>query len=125
MAMAILAASMVPLLTIQSQMAQSARRLERVDARILARSNALNALKRLNFSKLKSGEDKIGDEIMVWNAQPLEPARRTRSTNGEVGRYQVVIYKVVVQVKTDDSLEDTFEFKGLGWEPLWASGAGF
>ncbi len=86
-AMAILAAAMLPLLALQGQFIRSVESFERADTRIAARQNAVAYLKTLNFTQVETGRVVQGDVVLRWTAEPALPTRRTRWPGGEVGRY--------------------------------------
>ncbi|PHR93582.1 MAG: hypothetical protein COA69_02790 [Robiginitomaculum sp.] len=121
-AMAILAAAMLPLLDLQGRFIQTVSSFERANIRIATRQNALAYLKTQNFVLQPSGEVRIGDVVLQWAAVAVEPARRTRNSADDVGRYEITIYDVRADIISVTGAVDTLYLRGLGWRPLWRLG---
>jgi len=82
-AMAILAAALLPLLELQSQMVRSSASFERADMRSSARQNAVAYLKTVNFARDISGNINQGGADLRWVAVAAGPPRFTRGGLGE------------------------------------------
>ena len=118
-AMAILAAAMLPLLSLQGQFIKSVESFERVNIRIEMRENAMAILRTKNFTYFPKGQADIGDVHMQWEASRVEAARRTKYAEDNEARFQVSLYDVHVRIVQKDGSEEKFIVRGLGWHPLW------
>jgi general secretion pathway protein I len=118
-AMAVLAAALLPILELQGQMARTALSIERADANIAAQQNALGFLKTVNFQQHKTGELDIGNAVLRWSANPVHAEALTRHVNGDGGRYVMSLYTVDARLAFNDGHEYQFTVEGLGWEPQW------
>ena len=124
-AMAVLAAALLPILQLQGQMARTALSVERADANIAAQQNALAFLRTVNFQHHQAGEMDIGNAVLNWSASPVQPAALTRHANGDGGRYIMTLYTVTARLVFHDGHEHEFAFEGLGWEPRWPISSNF
>ncbi len=118
-AMAILAAAMLPLLSLQGQFVKSIESFERANVRIENRENVIAILRTKNFTYFPQGQVEIGGMHMQWVANRVEAARPTKYEEDNVARYQVSLYDVQVHIVQKDGFEENFVLRGLGWHPTW------
>jgi len=121
-AMAILAAAMLPLLALQGQFVRNVESFERANVRISARENALAYLKTQNFFLRTAGEVQFGDTVMQWKATPVEAPRPMYPAVDSLGRFDLVLYDVEVVLTSLAIPSDTFHIRGMGWRPRWSLG---
>jgi len=119
-AIAILAASFLPLLALQGQFVKSVEALERVDSRLETRNIALQHLSSLNMYKVPEGEIKLTNAGVRWQSVPALPPRFVRSQGGLPSRFEMTLYIVDVTIRHQTGYIDKFTYKGLGWRPLIA-----
>jgi len=123
-AMAILAAAMLPLLGLQSQLVRTVGQYERIDARLIASENAIARIKPINFTLQQSGTFDDGTVRVRWQATAAEPPRNTQNQGGGAGRYEITLYNVAVSLTFSTGEQETLQLKGLGWRPLWPISSG-
>lgn len=119
-AMAILAAAMLPLLALQGQFIKNIESFERANIRISARQNALAYLQTQNFFLRTQGEMQLGDTLVHWQAVPVEAPRAMYPTAEYVGRFDMILYDVDIVLTSSDAPTDTLHIRGLGWRPRWS-----
>ncbi len=117
-AMAILAAAMLPLLHLQGQFMRTITGFERASDRIAIRENVVNLIAAQNIDQNLQGEFIQGQYRIQWQARPLQPAQIARDVDEGEGRFTVSIYSVEVVVTTPFRQTDRFHIKALGWTAI-------
>lgn len=115
-AMAILAAVMLPLLAVQGQLAQSAQAVARADTRTALQRNTVAYISALNLDQAQTGDTRIGSVDLEWRASAVEGPAPTWAGPGDPGRYLVTLYEVeVVGRDAESGRIHRFRFNALGW----------
>ena len=123
--MAILAAAMLPLLSLQGQFIKTVESFERADGRLQARQNALTYLKVQNFALSPKNEVQLGSAMVKWDAVLISPAIRPPLGEYNVSRYEVSVYNVSVEILNKNSnIDKTFNQRpGLAAGLVYVFGA--
>lgn len=119
-AIAILAAALIPLLTLQGQFIRSVESFERADVRLEVRDSALTLLNSLNLMDYPNGTLDLGRAQMTWRATLAGPAKMSRGDAGTEGRFEMALYDVNVTLTHETNQTETFSVRGLGWRPVVA-----
>lgn len=121
-AMAILAAALIPILALQGQFVKSVESLERLDIRLAARSTAVSYIKALNLSQNQNGEfvhlTNAGPTRISWISTPATPPKIVRGNGGFAGRFELTLYDVNVTIDPENGGPEKFTIRALGWRPL-------
>jgi len=116
-AIAILAAALVPLLTLQQSNTRAALAVERAQARLAADRQALAYLRGVNPARRQSGETALGEARMTWRGEPVGAARPVRTTDGQSSRFDLQRYRVTVRITGPDRPAREWAVTLLGWRP--------
>ncbi len=116
-AMAILAAALIPLLALQGQFLRTTEALERVEQRLDAEETALAHIGALNLVQSPTGTISAQSAQISWQSRPLVPARKARGSNGFPSRYNITLYEVTVTLSYRGGRQEQFLLQGLGWKP--------
>lgn len=119
-AVAIVALALLPIMTIEAQIArqQNERRIEH--AAMIAQQNALAILRDMNASQSPQGVADLGDgNFMRWSGAPLsQPRRSVQPGNGE-GSFEVVLWRLEVEIFDGTQTRIArFSVDKLGWRRL-------
>lgn len=123
-AMAILSAALIPLLTLQAQFVKSVESFERAQMRMEVRDSALTYIENLNLSLTPSGNMDLGAAKMEWTTSLAGPPQMSRGDNGVDGRFEMALYDVNIHIKYQNGQDDDFIVRGLGWRPVVAFSPG-
>jgi len=114
-AMAILSAALIPLLSLQSQFVKTVEVQERAQERLHTKEAALTYIRALNLTSSPEGEMDLGPAIMTWTASLTGPPKQTRGINGTTGKYEMALYDIEIVMNFDAGYEERFFLRGLGW----------
>ncbi|MBL4595825.1 MAG: hypothetical protein JKX99_04525 [Robiginitomaculum sp.] len=121
-AMAILAAALLPLLALQGQFVRSVDSMERVDARLAARTSAIHYVQALNLTQAPQGQfiqaQDTGPVLISWQATPALPARTVRGNGGFPGRFELTLYDVQITIAPAQGPTEQFSVRAVGWRPM-------
>ena len=124
-AVAIIAAAFLPLMVLQNRLAESAIAIERTELTIKARSAALGYLQSINPMMRPSGEDRIGDARLTWQARPITDALQARDRGGGEGRFIVQLFEIEAELVFKNGQRTSFVVKVTGWRPTSPFGNAF
>ena len=116
-AMALLAAVFVPLLTLQAQLARTAAAVQRAEKSEAAKRSALAYLEALNPSMRLTGEESVGEGVMTWEASPVSEPTLARGVGGGKGRFLMQLYDVEVRITFENAPPVSFTVRKTGWLP--------
>jgi len=114
-AMALLAAAILPLLSLQAQFVRTVDSIERADRRLQLRHMALNKIKTINPAELPKGEYIQRDSRVNWEAQSLFPLQALYE-GGSQSSNNIALYDINVEIIFDNGGVDRFIVRRLGWE---------
>lgn len=97
-ALAILAAAGLAVFAAMSQSMQMVTRAERVRAADSAMRNALAWSERINPMETPSGEHQLGDYLLRWQAEPIEPPRDGATGALAPGLYEIGLYRLHMEL---------------------------
>lgn len=83
-------------------------------------TSALDALRRVNPMESPRGRREIGQLVMEWDAQPVEPARSAVTQVGLPTIFQVGLYSLDVRLSVDGEEVQRFQVRQLGYEQTGA-----
>ena len=118
-AIAILAAALIPLLGMQSQFVDRIAAQERLQTRLSVQAALVSELEDVNFQLHRSGTINGPDYIAQWQAIPRGSAETTRIASGEPARFNLQLYNVNIAVKYPDGRQQDYSLPGLGWQAKW------
>lgn len=113
-AMALLAAALLPLLNLQAQFTRTVNSLERADRRLEVRHVALNKIKTINPAIEPRGEYEHLESQVKWTSRPVLPLE-TIYDAGSPGVHDVGLYDVSVAISFSDGSSDQFTMRRLAW----------
>lgn len=116
-AIAIIAIALVPIISLQTQIARTQAHLAETHARSTDISNALALLRDVNPMLEPNGRRDLGGaRALTWTATPLSPLRESRNPIG----FEVRLYRVSAEVR-DGSDTSTFQIELIGWRRVNAN----
>jgi len=118
-AVAILAAALIPLLGMQSQFVERIAAQERLQTRLSLQAALVASLEDVNFQLHKTGQINGAGYIARWQAAPRGPAATSRISTGEPARFNIQAYTVTVRVTYQDGHQQNYRLPGLGWQAKW------
>ncbi|MEM1193407.1 MAG: hypothetical protein AAGH42_08460 [Pseudomonadota bacterium] len=121
-AVALIAAAFLPLLALQTQLTRTAIAIERAEANLLARNNALALLQAINPGMRPAGSEEMGAVRLDWTAQALSPVQPARGPAGSPGRFNVALYEIKATLTFDNGREDIFTVRQVGWRATRPAG---
>lgn len=104
-ALAILASAGLALFAALGQSVQMVGRAERAQQLELVLRNGLAWMEQVNPMEEPQGELRIGDHILRWQAEPLEPPRDNQTGTIQPGLFEVGLYRVRLEVWREGALE--------------------
>ena len=118
-ALAIVAATLIPICDMQISLLAKARRQEAVRQQVADMRNGLVVLQAINVMERPSGEIAIGsDRLLRWTAEAETRSRRSlRFLQGE-GDFDVILYRVRAQVTRRARAGSGFSVEQLGWKKI-------
>ena len=83
-------------------------------------SSALDALRRVNPMETPRGRREIGQLLMEWDAQPVEPTRNAVTQVGLPTIFRVGLYSLDVRLSVEGVEVQRFQVRQLGYEQTGA-----
>lgn len=114
-AMALLAAAILPLLSLQGQFIRSVDSIERADRRLEIRHLALNKIKTINIADSPSGDYIQSDFRIAWSSKAVFPLQTVYEA-GTPGPNEIALFDVKVEIFFADGAVDSFNIRRLGWK---------
>lgn len=117
-ALAILAAAGLALFAAMSQSLQMVQRAQHARASDTALRNALAWSDRINPMQQPSGEQPLGDWLLRWDAEPVEPPRDGTTRSSGPGLYEVGLYRVRLELWQDGRMQRTATLRRAGYRQV-------
>lgn len=114
-AVALIAAAFLPLLTLQGQLTRTVVALERAEANVKDMSSALSYLRVMNPSKTTEGTQPLGDATLSWRARPVSEERPALGQGGAPGRFMLQLFDIDAVIAYEDGRQAEFTVRALGW----------
>jgi general secretion pathway protein I len=114
-AMAILASAGMALFAAMSQSVQMVERAEAARERESAELDALAWIQTVNPALQPSGEEQLGDVLLHWSSEPVEPPRDASAGYLRSGLYQVGLYRVHLRLERDRQLWAELDLRRVGY----------
>ena len=117
-ALTILSALMIPLLTLQNQLLGNFVRYESAYHRMTLTRNALAILDEVNPARASSGRYVVGENaILEWTAVPLSDPHPNAAGDGTTGPYTAQLFRIDARIsEAEGAIITNFSFQALGWE---------
>lgn len=116
-AMAVLAAAMLPILALQSQFVRSVAVMERTETRLSVEAAVRAHIRSVNLTERPRGDMNMAGATLRWTASPALPERRVRAQGGVRSRYVTTLYNVEIVVNYNSGASEKLIMTGLGWTP--------
>lgn len=116
-AIAILAAALLPLLELQSQFARTAAAIERTEQRITLEEMALAHISALNIDQTREGSIMTPQGQIIWASKPAVESRFARGNAGSRARYLMTLYDIEVILRLKSGAQEQMTLQALGWRP--------
>lgn len=116
-AIALIAAALLPLLALQGQLTRTVLAVERAGTGAKDMTSALSFLRTLNPTRQPEGSEQLGDAVLSWTARPASEERPVLDQGGGSGRFMMQLYDVDASIAYDDGRRVDFTVRALGWRP--------
>jgi hypothetical protein len=126
-ALVIMAAVVIPMLSFIGQMARGLNTAAEANERSFAQQAAVALLAPLNPLLEPTGQTALESNVIVtWTSQELVPPNDTMLTGGLLGGFRLGFYRVVVSLTRSDKEGEwfNFEMRKIGYERLGTSISG-
>jgi len=117
-AMTILATVGLALFAAMSQATQMTARAERARRADSALRNAAAWMQSVNPALTPEGEQKLGDVVVRWSSEPIEPVRDAMTGYLQPGLYQVGLYRVRLEVSQDGERLADIDIRRAGYRQV-------
>ncbi|MEM9170549.1 MAG: hypothetical protein AAGC56_12965 [Pseudomonadota bacterium] len=117
-ALALVSVAFLPLLALQSRLAETAAAVKRAETLVTVYENAIARLERVNPTVFPEGREEFADAVMTWTARPASVEKRVRDQAGNEGRFEAQLFVVDVQIMFDDGRTANFQMKKMGWQAV-------
>jgi len=114
-ALALLAAALLPLYALQSSAGRAALAVERAHDRLALDRLAMNHLDPLNPALHQSGELAASGGFVRWRAEPYGPSRPIVSVTGQAGRFRAQMYRIRVEIAPQHGAVREWSMDRIGW----------
>lgn len=109
-AVAILAVALIPIASLQSQLARGYGRQLEEAARSSAVHNSISLMRSINPMQTPSGTHQMGQATMSWTSTPISPVQNSAQPAG----FEVRLYRVEVEV-SDRDVASSYSLDLIGW----------
>lgn len=93
-------------------------RVQELRESVAMSTSALEAVRGLNPMATPRGRRQVGELVVEWQAEPVEPARSAVTQIGFPTIFQVGLYLVEVRVLRGDVEVDRFEVRQVGYKQI-------
>lgn len=114
-AVAMIAVALIPIATLQTQIARGQARLEDARESTSAVQNAIAIVRTINPMQTPNGRRALsGGATLTWVSTPASPVRPSVNPPG----FEVQLYRIRSDVQIQPGTSNTFEMDILGWRPV-------
>lgn len=117
-ALAILASVGMALFAAMNQSLNMVARAEAAQERETALRNAVAWIQVVNPAQQPQGEQMLGDVLLRWSSEPVEPPLDAAGGNARAGLYRVGLYTMHLQVDRDGQPLAELELRRVGYEQV-------
>lgn len=111
-AVAIIAIALIPIATLQTQIARSQARLTEAHAESTAVQNAMALMRDINPMLTPEGQRRMsGATTLSWTSAPVSEARQSVNPAG----FSVQLYRVTGTIRGAGATETTVQIDLIGW----------
>jgi len=114
-AMAVLAAGLLPLLALQGQFVKTVGQIEHVEHSLAAQANALNMIKSVNLTQVPTGEMSFGGYSVKYEAVAALQPQMARGQGGFPGRFELTLYNVELTIAYENGRTEKLIIRQFGW----------
>jgi general secretion pathway protein I len=115
-AIAIMAACLLPLFALQGQFVNVVGQIERVELQIEARDQALEVIKLTDFNASPEVQFDYSQYQIRLSAKRASNTRPVKNSGGTSGRFEMTLYDVAVTIEYLSGNIDSFTVKELEWQ---------
>lgn len=116
--LAVLASVGMALFAAMAQSVQMAARAEAARERESALRNALAWMQTVNPAQVPNGEQRLGEVVLSWTSEPIEPPRDAMTGYFRAGLYSVGLYRVHLQLTRDGHAFAEMDLRRVGFEQV-------
>ncbi|MGB0906115.1 MAG: prepilin-type N-terminal cleavage/methylation domain-containing protein [Maricaulaceae bacterium] len=116
-AIAILAAALLPLLALQAQFIRTVESLERAEVRLATEESVRAYLSAINLYDVREGQILSTYGEINWTAKPITSSRAVRGKGGFPSRFDTQLYEVTAQIAYEGNRGVVIKLDGIGWRP--------
>ena len=117
-ALAILASVGMALFAAMNQSLGMVARAEMVRERESALRNAVAWMQVVNPAQQPQGEHELGDLLLRWTSEPVEPPRDASTGHALAGLYRVGLYKMHLEIDRNGQPLAEVELRRVGYEQI-------
>lgn len=117
-AMAILASAGMALFAAMNQSVRMVERAEAARERESAQRDALAWIQTVNPAIEPRGEAQLGDVMLHWSSEPVEPPRDSAAGYLRAGLYQVGLYRMHLQLERDRQPLAELDVQRVGYKQV-------
>lgn len=117
-ALAILASAGLAMFAALGQSVQMVARAEHAQEVDAALRNALAWMEQVNPMVVPQGEQELGDWLLRWSADPLEPTRDGATGYLQPGLYEVGLYRVRLELWRDGGVQREIDLNRIGYRQV-------
>lgn len=117
-ALAILASAGLAMFAALGQSVQMVARAEHAQEVDAALRNALAWMEQVNPMLVPQGEQELGDWLLRWSADPLEPTRDGATGYLQPGLYEVGLYRVRLELWRDGGVQREIDLNRIGYRQV-------
>ena len=116
-AVALIAAALLPLLALQGQLTRTVLAVERAGTSAKDMTSALSFLRTVNPMRDPKGTEQLGDAVLSWAARPVSDERPALDQGGTPGRFILQLYEIDATIAYDDGRRAEVTVRAVGWRP--------
>ena len=113
-AVAIIAVALIPMASLQTQLARGGTRLVDAQETTSAVQNAMAIIRAVNPMLTPSGRRDTSDRtVLTWSSTPISPVRPSVTPAG----FEVQLFRVHAEIARETGTVNSFEVDLIGWRP--------
>ena len=117
-ALTILATVGLAMFAAMNQSVQMAQRVEQARVADSAIRNAMAWMETVNPALTPEGEQQLGDVVLQWRSELVEPARNAMTGHLQAGLFEVGLYTVKIELRQEGRLLTTAEIRRVGYRQV-------
>ncbi len=114
-ALAIVASAGMALFAAMNQSIRMAARADDARKADSAMRNALAWMETVNPAQTPSGEKRLGEVVLQWRSEPVEPPRDAEGGYRQAGLYRIGLYDVTLDVRAGEGIASSLRLRKVGY----------